>query len=104
MPASIPHDLARRLAAVLEGDPVLHALPDKFGVLVDAGIALPLAGCTADIMVRSDGDGANIALDGGDRSLPLAVGDVEGAVRRLLSAFLSWFENRTGETHPGLRE
>ena len=86
------HDLARRLSAVLEGDPALHALPDKFGVLVDAGIALPLAGCTADIMVRSDGDGTNIALDGGDRSLPLAVGDVEGAVRRLLSAFLSWFE------------
>ena len=90
------HDLTRRLGAVLEGDPALHALPDKFGVLVDAGIALPLAGCTADIMVRSEGDGAIVALDGGDRSLPLVVGAVEDAVRRLLSAFLSWFEDRDG--------
>ncbi len=88
------HDLARRLGAVLEGDPALHALPDKFGILVDAGIALPLAGCTADIMVRSEGDGAIVALDGGDRSLPLAVGDAEDTVRRLLSAFLSWLEDR----------
>lgn len=88
------HDLARRLGVVLEGDPALHALPDKFGVLVDAGIALPLAGCTADIMVRSEGDGAIIAVDGGDRSLPLAVGDAEDTVRRLLSAFLSWLEDR----------
>ncbi len=94
------HRLARRLGAVLEGDPGLHGLPDKFGLLVDAGVALPLAGCTADIMVRSEGDGAAIALDDGDRSLPLAVGDAEGAVRRLLSAFLSWLEDRDRRDAP----
>lgn len=90
------HRLARRLSDILEGEPALHALPDKFGLLVDGGVALPLTGCTADIMVRSDGDRATIALDGGDRLLLLAVGEVESAVRRLLSAFLSWAEERNG--------
>lgn len=90
------HRLARRLSAVLEGESTLHALPDKFGLLVDAGVAMPLAGCTADIMVRPDGDGAAIALDGGDLLLPLAVADAENAVCRLLSAFLSWAEKQDG--------
>ena len=94
------HRLARRLSDVLTGDPDLHGLPDKFGLLVDAGVALPLAGCTADIMVRSEGDGAAIALDGGDRSLPLAVKDAEDAVHRLLSAFLSWLEDRDRRDAP----
>ena len=84
------HRLARALSAVLENDPGLHGLPDKFGLLVDAGVTLPLAGCTADIMIRSDGNAAAIALEGGERRLDLPVRDVEGAVCRLLSAFLSW--------------
>ena len=93
------HRLAHGLSAVLEDDRSLHDLPDKFGLLVDAGAALPLSGCTADIMVRSDGDGAAIALDGGDRRLPLPVRNVEDAVCRLLAAFLSWAgERRTGDT------
>ncbi|MDE0175550.1 MAG: precorrin-3B synthase [Defluviicoccus sp.] len=95
------HDLARRLSLVLEDDPALHALPDKFGILVDAGIALPLAGCTADIAVRSEGGGATLSLGGGDRSLPLVVEAVEDAVRRLLSAFLSWLED--GDRHDASR-
>ncbi len=87
------HRLARGLSAILEDDRSLHHLPDKFGLLVDAGVALPLVGSVADIMVRSDGDGAAIALDGGDRRLALPVRDVEDAVWRLLSAFLSWAED-----------
>lgn len=98
------HRLARRLSAVLEDDPGLHDLPDKFGLLVDAGVAMPLAGCTADIVIRSDGSGAAISLDGGDRALALPVGKVEDAVRRLLSAFLSWAgETRTGDASPAPR-
>ena len=93
------HRLARDLSAVLEDDRSLHGLPDKFGILVDAGVALPLVGSVADIMVRSDGDGAAIALDGGDRRLALPFRDVEDAVWRLLSAFLSW----AGQVSPAPR-
>ena len=88
------HRLARRLGDVLEGDPDLHGLPDKFGLLVDAGVALPLAGCTADIMVLSEGDAAIVALDGGDRLLLLPLSAVEDAVHRLLTAFLSWMNGQ----------
>ncbi len=89
------HALAHRLSAVLETDPAFHDLPDKFGLLVDAGVALPLAGRTADIMVRADGEGLFIALAGGDcrLSLPesgLEESELEEAVRRLLAAFLAW--------------
>ena len=68
------HRLAHRLSAMLEGDPALHALPHKFGLLVDAGTALPLAGWRADIMLRAAGTGIAISLDGGDRALVRAAG------------------------------
>ena len=84
------HALAHRLSAVLETDPAFYGLPDKFGLLVDAGVALPLAGCTADIMVRADGDGLFVALADGDCRLSLPESAVEGAVRRLLTAFMAW--------------
>ncbi len=84
------HDLAHRLSAVLETDPAFHDLPDKFGLLVDAGVALPLAGCTADIMVRAGGESLFIALAGGGDRLILPESAVEEAVRRLLTAFLAW--------------
>ena len=84
------HRLAHRLSAVLETEPALHGLPDKFGILVDAGAALPLAGRTADIMIRPCGDGVGVALDGGDRLLAIAPSGAEETVRKLLAAFLSW--------------
>ena len=84
------HALAQRLDGVLETDRAFHDLPDKFGLLVDTGAALPLAGCTADIAVRADGAGATVALAGGDRLLPLPESAVDEAVCRLLTAFLSW--------------
>lgn len=84
------HALARRLSAMLENDPAFHALPDKFGLLVDTGVALPLAGCTADIAIRAGGDRLTVELAGGDRALRLPEDAVEGAVRRLLAAFLAW--------------
>ena len=93
------HRLARGLSAALEDDRSLHDLSDKFGLLVDVGVALPLDGCVADVMVRPDGDGAAIALDGGDRRLALPVRDVEDAVGRLLSAFLFW----AGDASPAPR-
>ena len=94
------HALARRLSAVLETDPAFHDLPDKFGLLVDAGVALPLAGRTADIMVRADGEGLFIALAGGDCRLSLPESGVEAAVRRLLTAFLVWRKGQGSAAAP----
>lgn len=85
------HALAHRLSAVLESDSAFHALPGKFGLLVDAGVALPLAGCTADIAIRADdSDCLTVEPAGGDRALRLPEEAVEDAVRRLLTAFLAW--------------
>ena len=84
------HRLAHRIGAMLETDPAFHDLPDKFGILIDAGAALPLDGCIADIMVRPFEGGTGIALDGGDRLLAIPVTEAEGTIRELLAAFLSW--------------
>ena len=84
------HALARRLSAMLENDPAFHALPGKFGLLVDAGVALPLAGCAADIAIRAGGDRLTVEPAGGGRALRLPEEAVEDAVRRLLTAFLAW--------------
>ena len=84
------HVLAHRLSAVLEADPAFHALPGKFGLLVDAGVALPLAGCTADIAIRAGRDCLTVEPAGGDCALCLPEDAVEDAVRRLLTVFLAW--------------
>ena len=65
------HALAREIEAMLAAETALQALPAKFCVLVDGGGALPLAGITADIMVRAHGDALGVELDGGAlRRLP----------------------------------
>ena len=94
------HRLARRLSAALEGNPAFHELPDKFGLLVDAGAALPLAGCTADIMVRPDGGSPSLGLAGGDLRVVLPESAVEGAVVRLIAAFLAWKKGQGGGDVP----
>ena len=86
------HALARRLSAILENEAAFHELPDKFGLLVDAGVTMPLAGCTADIMVRAASEGLSVALDGGGGGLCLPECTAEDAVCRLLTAFLSWMK------------
>lgn len=96
------HSLASRLSAALESDPAFHELPDKFGLLVDAGVTVPLTGCSADIMVRSGNGGAVISLAGGDCRLSVPVERAEDAVCRLLAAFLSWTkeQRRAGGSRP----
>jgi precorrin-3B synthase len=59
------HEAAREIEAMLGEEAALAALPDKFGILVDAGGVLPLAGATADIMIRADGNALIVQLDGG---------------------------------------
>ena len=61
------HAVARDVETMLAGERALWALPSKFGILVDAGGALPLADVTADIMVRA---GESALAD----SLSMAVG------------------------------
>ncbi len=100
------HDLAQRLAAMLESRTAFHGLPDKFGLLVDAGGAIQLQGLVADIMVRHAGTGLRIDFAGGNAGLKLgpdavidAVGDTAidaaiDAVDRLIAAFLRWQNSR----------
>jgi precorrin-3B synthase len=59
------HALAREIEAMLCAEPALAALPDKFGVAVDAGGLLPLAGVGADIMVGAAGEAFPVRIDGG---------------------------------------
>jgi precorrin-3B synthase len=86
------HAAAIEIEAMLAGEPALAALPSKFGFLVDGGGALPLAGHTADIMIRACGDRLAVQLDGGTLATlcsPPALGET---VKALALAFLhlSW--------------
>ncbi len=96
------HRLAHRLSAILEDDPDLHRLPAKVDLLVDAGAALPLSGCTADISVRpGGGETAVIGLAGSNRALVRPVAAVEEAVRRLLAALLPGTGSGEAQTGAG---
>jgi precorrin-3B synthase len=83
------HALARQIEAMLAAERKLRALPSKFGVLVDGGGVLPLAGATADIMVRAHADRLAIRLDGGTLATLCAPADLVHSVRALALAFLA---------------
>jgi precorrin-3B synthase len=79
------HAFAREIEAMLLAEDGLQALPAKFCVLVDGGGALPLAGITADIMVRAHGDALGVELDGG---MLAARGTLAETVKALALGFL----------------
>ena len=82
------HAVARDIESMLAEEPVLWALPSKFGILVDGGGALPLADITADIMVRS-GEGATaVHLDGGKLAAFCAPSSLTEAAKAFVLAFL----------------
>ena len=82
------HAVARDIESMLAEEPVLWALPSKFGILVDGGGALPLADITADIMVRS-GEGATaVHLDGGTLAAFCAPSSLTEAAKAFALAFL----------------
>lgn len=82
------HALAHDVEAMLAGEPVLRALPPKFGILVDGGGVLPLTDITADIMVRAgEGDFA-VHLDGGSLAALYARSSLAETVKALALAFL----------------
>ena len=56
--------IARGLEARLTSDVALHALPAKFGFLVDGGGALPLDGVAADVALRARRDGFDVEVGG----------------------------------------
>jgi precorrin-3B synthase len=82
------HAIVRDIETMLAEEPALWALPSKFGILVDAGGALPLAKVTADIMVRAGQGGLAISLDGGRLAAPCLPSAAAEAVKRLALAFL----------------
>ena len=82
------HAVARDIETMLAQERALWALPSKFGILVDAGGALPLADITADIIVRADGSALAISLDGGKQAAPCSPPAAAEAVKRLAHAFL----------------
>ena len=82
------HALAREIESMLGAEPGLRSLPPKFGVLVDGGGALPLADVTADIMVRADGAGLSVQLDGGTHAAHCSPSTLAETVKPLAVAFL----------------
>jgi precorrin-3B synthase len=82
------HAVARDVEAMLAGESALWALPSKFGFVVDAGGALPLADITADIMVRAGEGGLAVHLDGGARAALCAPSSLAETVKALALAFL----------------
>lgn len=86
------HAVARDLETMLGEEQALAALPSKFGVAIDAGGVLPLAGVTADIMVRAQGGELAVQLDGGTLAARCAPSMLAETVKALALAFLhvSW--------------
>jgi precorrin-3B synthase len=82
------HAVARDIEVMLAKEPALWELPPKFGILVDGGGMLPLAGITADIMVRGEESALAISLDGGRHAVRCSPTTVAETVKRLALAFL----------------
>jgi precorrin-3B synthase len=83
------HALAAELEATLAAERSLHALPAKFGFLVDGGGALPLTGNTADIMLRAHGDKVALTLDGGALVALCPAAEAVASVKAVALAFLA---------------
>lgn len=84
--------LAGELERLLAEDTRLHALPGKFGYVVDGGGVLPVAGELADVIVRADAGAATAAIgiagrDGWTWLGHVAASDAAGAARDAALAF-----------------
>ena len=82
------HTLAREIEAMLGSEPELAALPGKFGILVDGGGALPLAGVAADIMLGGQGKALSVRLDGGSLAVSCLPSRAAETVRSLARGLL----------------
>jgi len=82
------HALAREIEAMLAAEAALASLPPKFCILADGGGVLPLAGVTADIMVRPHGEALAVTLDGCSQAELCLRGTLAETVKALALAFL----------------
>ncbi len=81
------HAVANELETLLQ-DRTLAALPDKFGILVDGGGALPLSGINADITIRPAYGRLALSLDGGKFAALCTLHHLIDNVRKLVTAYL----------------
>ncbi|MGB6968024.1 MAG: hypothetical protein WBD76_02020, partial [Methyloceanibacter sp.] len=88
------HASAREIESMLGAEQALQALPPKFAVLVDGGGVLPLAGVTADIMVRAAGDSLALQLDGGTQVALCSRASLTETVKALALTFLHLSQGR----------
>ena len=88
---SVAPETAAIAAAIEHGlaaDPLFAALPSKFGIVVDGGGVLPLAGVRADILVRAVDRDFALYVDGDECALVCEAADAAVNAIRLARAFL----------------
>jgi precorrin-3B synthase len=78
--------IALAIDAALTADRSLHALPGKFGLLVDGGGALSIAAERADICLAAAGDAMALGMDRAEGTRWLGVVSPDGAAMTALAA------------------
>lgn len=81
--------LARELAAALQADAVLRALPAKFLFAIDDGGALPLGAAEADIRIDAAGAGVAVHVAGAESAIHVTVSDAVPTALKLARAFVA---------------
>jgi precorrin-3B synthase len=80
--------LAVELAAMLE-DTTLAALPGKFGLVLDGGGVVPVAGAPGDVLLQPRLGTVLISLSDGALAASVPLAEAVAATRRVLAAFLA---------------
>jgi precorrin-3B synthase len=95
--------MARRLAGMLTGDRRLHALPAKFGLLVDGGGAASIASERADIALMATDGGIAIGIDTPPGGQWLGVASAAAAPRVAIAAAHAFLDARGGQLRLRMR-
>jgi precorrin-3B synthase len=95
----VSHALAVEIEARLAQELALHALPPKFGIVVDAGGALPLADILSDITVRGANGRLAIQFEGGSHVVLCSPVAAAKSIMSMALAFLhlSWERRESPE-------
>ncbi len=92
------NEMAAILAATLQADPALRALPPKFLFLIDDGGALPLTGAEADIRIERARD-RRIAIRIAGAPDHAAIVEQDGAIVTALRLARAFIELRSSHQH-----